>query len=157
MQLSLRQASREAGISKSTLARAVTAGRVSATRTEDGRLLFDAAEVHRVFPLRPQGRPGDESVSQDATESGTAPDSPDMSQSRRETDAVGHDATALAALETQIADLKERLGEMRQARDDARQERDEWRDLAKTLGNRPLMLPAPERARRSWLPWRRSA
>jgi hypothetical protein len=157
MQLSLRQASRECGISKSTLARAVAAGRVSATRLEDGRLLFDPAELFRAFPPRPQGRPEVDTVSQDATESGTSPGSSDTSQSRRETDTVGHDATALAALETQIADLRERLAEMKQARDDARQERNEWREQAKALGNRPLMLPAPERARRSWLPWRRSA
>ena len=126
MQLPLRQAAREVGINKSTLARAVASGRVSATRLDDGRLLLDPAELFRAFPPR-----------QAATES-------EPSQSRRETDAVGQPATALAALEQQISDLKERLTEMRQARDDARQERDEWREQAKTLGSRPLMLSPPE-------------
>ena len=56
MQLTLRQAAREAGISKSTLARAVAAGRVSATRTEDGRLLFDPAELFRVYEPGRLGR-----------------------------------------------------------------------------------------------------
>jgi hypothetical protein len=152
MQLSLRQAARECGISKSTLARAVAAGRVSAERTEDGRLLFDPAELFRAFPPRPQGRPDGEGVSQDATESETSASEKEASQSRRETGAKGQDATAFALLERQVADLKERLAEMRD-------ERDEWREQARALSNRPLMLPGPETSatRRSWWPFRRSA
>jgi hypothetical protein len=142
MQLSLRQASREAGISKSTLARAVASGRVSATRTDDGRLLFDPAELFRAYP------PG-----QNATESEPSQQPDDKAQSRPATVAEGQDATALAtALETEVRLLRERLAEMRQ-------ERDEWREQAKTLGSRPLLLAAPETPRdtpqRRWWPFRR--
>jgi hypothetical protein len=137
MQLPLRQAAREVGLNKSTLARAVASGRVSATRTEDGRLLFDPAELFRAFPPR-----------QAATESATA-------QSRGGGDAKPQDATAL---EIELKLLRERLEEMKQARDDVRQDRDRWHAEAERLSSRPLMLSPPDQpVRRSWLPWRRSA
>jgi hypothetical protein len=132
MQLPLRQAAREVGINKSTLARAVASGRVSATRTEDGRLLFDPAELFRAFPPR-----------QAATESATT-------QGRRETDAERQDASAL---EVELRLLRERLDEMRQ-------ERDRWHAEAERLSSRPLMLPAPAESApppRRWWPFRRRA
>src|SRR3954467_4693367 len=99
MQLPLRQAAREIGVNKSTLARAVASGRVSATRTEDGRLLFDPAELFRASPPR-----------QPATESATAQPQPDDGAMRQNA----------SAQETEIRLLRERLEEMRS-------ERDEWR------------------------------
>ena len=62
--LSLREAAEQAGTSKSTIWRAIRAGRLSATRTDDGGFAIDPAELFRVFePQRPEER----SVGQDAT------------------------------------------------------------------------------------------
>lgn len=50
MELSLVQASKEAGKSKSTIHRAIKTGRLSAQRHEDGSYSIDPAELFRVFP-----------------------------------------------------------------------------------------------------------
>ena len=51
MQLSLSAAAKEVDRSKSTLSRAIKAGRLSATRYEDGSYQIDPAELYRVFPI----------------------------------------------------------------------------------------------------------
>jgi hypothetical protein len=57
--LTLGAAARLAGVSKSTLARAIKAGRMSAaSRRDDGSYELDPAEVTRCFPLRPPGNGG---------------------------------------------------------------------------------------------------
>ena len=50
--LSLSEAARESGQSKSTIWRAVSSGRLPATRTYTGDYQIDPAELHRVFPPR---------------------------------------------------------------------------------------------------------
>jgi hypothetical protein len=51
VQLSLSAAAKEVDRSKSTLSRAIKAGRLSATRYEDGSYQIDPAELYRVFPI----------------------------------------------------------------------------------------------------------
>ena len=48
---SLAQAAKAAGKSKPTIARAIKAGRLSATRGEGGSYAIDPSELARVFPL----------------------------------------------------------------------------------------------------------
>ncbi len=50
MTLSLREAADEAAVSKSTILRAIRAGRLSAGRTDDGGYAIDPAELFRVYP-----------------------------------------------------------------------------------------------------------
>src|SRR3954449_9346394 len=50
--VSLGQAAKLAGLGKTTLARAIKAGRLSATRRDDGGYHIDVAELERVYPLR---------------------------------------------------------------------------------------------------------
>src|SRR5690349_23737960 len=52
--LRLSEAAEQVGVSKSTLFRAIRAGRLSATRTDDGLFLIDAAELFRVYPAKGQ-------------------------------------------------------------------------------------------------------
>lgn len=52
MALSIREAAREAGVSKSTILRAIQRGRLSAARDDDGNYQIDPAEVFRVYPPR---------------------------------------------------------------------------------------------------------
>ena len=51
MSYSVTSAAAAAGINKTTLLRAIKAGRISAQRDETGSWQIDAAELHRVFPL----------------------------------------------------------------------------------------------------------
>ena len=66
--LSLSEAARVAGQSKSTIWRAVNSGRLSATRTYTGDYQIDPAELHRVFSLGTEGRATTVSVKRDATD-----------------------------------------------------------------------------------------
>ncbi len=51
MELTLSAAAQATGKGKSTLLRAVKAGKLSSRRTEDGTFLVDASELARVFPM----------------------------------------------------------------------------------------------------------
>ena len=111
--LSLSEAAKVAGQSKSTIWRAVKSGRVSATRTDTGDYQIDPAELHRVFPL------------------GTG-------EGRATTVSVKRDATALERTETALLQAQiERLfqvGEMlRNELDDVKKDRDAWRNQADRL------------------------
>jgi DNA-binding transcriptional MerR regulator len=52
MSWSISQAAKETGLSKSTISRAIKAGRVSALRQDDGAYLIEPAELFRVYPRR---------------------------------------------------------------------------------------------------------
>ena len=52
MHFTLSRAAKEAGVSKSTLSKALSNGRLSGERREDGSFHIEAAELFRVFPKR---------------------------------------------------------------------------------------------------------
>ena len=58
MSYTLGQAARATGKTKPTIARAIKIGRLSATRTDDGRYMIEPAELHRVYPMtgKPDGQ-----------------------------------------------------------------------------------------------------
>jgi len=116
MIFSLRTAAKQVGVSKSTIFRAIRAGRLSATRTADAGYDIEAAELFRVYP--PQ---------------------------RPEPEALGHGAmgggnsTATAAVEAQIEGLREMLrradalsDELRSHVAEIREDRDRWRTQAES-------------------------
>jgi hypothetical protein len=134
--LSLRQAAAAAGTSKTSILRAITAGRMSAERTDRGGWSIQPAELFRVFEPKPVGPAGDGPLDRSA-------DGP-----------VGQTVPALDLLrqqyDQQIADLRDRLTEMKQ-------DRDRWHEAATKALERPLMLPAPPApAPRRWF-WKRKA
>lgn len=55
MTYSLGTAAKAAGISKTTIHRAIKSGKLSAIRHEDGSYEIDPAELHRVYPPGSQG------------------------------------------------------------------------------------------------------
>lgn len=123
--LSLREAAQTAGVSKSTIQRAIKAGRLSATRTDDGGYAIDPAELHRVYPSR-------------------------NTNDAARTDAMGQDATppappATAALDAEIASLRELLRRADREVDDLRADRDAWRAHAENTSANVRQLTNQER------------
>jgi hypothetical protein len=95
--LTVLEAGRLAGRSKSHIFRAIKSGTLSAERDESGNYRIDPAELARVFPL---ARP-------------SAPD--DLTRN-------GHD-TGLAQLEARLADAQDQIGDLRRRLDNSEEER----------------------------------
>jgi hypothetical protein len=130
-----------AGVSKSTISRAIQAGRLSAARSDDGGWSIDPAELSRVYPPapfpvpvgRPIGRAADGSEGQDATPVGT------------------HGPARDALFEVQLDALRQLLEAERRRADELRADRDAWREQAQRLA-----LPVPPKPQpRGWWPFRR--
>lgn len=150
--LSLREAAEQTGVSKSTIFRAIKAGRMSAPRDNDGQFLIDPAELHRVYPPK-------------ATEPDKSADARDV-PAQADTHSAGRDAPDIekvelrvrnAALEAEVKGLREMAEELRRARD-------RWESQAERLtlalaAPKPAEAPAPAPqpvAPRSWWPFRRA-
>ena len=115
--LSLGQAAKLARVGKTTLTRAIRAGRLSATRRDGGGYSIDVSELERVYRLHAPVE------GQDATDH-AAPSA--------------HHATGEVTLEAEIAHLREMLTMMRERATDLAEERDRWRSMCERLS-----LPAP--------------
>jgi hypothetical protein len=126
--LSLSEAATAAGIAKSTIWRAIKAGRISATRTEMGTYQVDAAELFRVFPATPKHG--------------------DMKQAAMDV------VPGAMALEAQISALKEVSSLLKEQLEDTRKDRDAWRTQAES--NQRLLVDARPR-RRGFFGWRARA
>ena len=151
MGLTLREAAEAAGLSKSSIHRAIQSGRLSATRLEGGAFDIDPSELARAFP---SGHPRDSLKGQH----GTAETAGTTAETR----------VRLAVLEADIQTLKTILEAERRRSEELREERNEWRAQATRLA-----LPRPESSeppkapaspvpsfsapRRSLWPFRRSA
>jgi excisionase family DNA binding protein len=120
-QLSLGQAAKLTGLGKTTLARAIKAGRLSATRRDDGGYQIEVSELERVYPLRPPA---------DAT-----PATGD------ETGPVVHHATIDVDLVTEVAALRATAALMREQLAEVREDRDRWRVVAERLTLAPPRPP----------------
>lgn len=103
-ELSLSQAAKLTGKSKSTINRAIKSGRLSATRHEDGTYSIDPTELVRAFDLEP----------------------PEGAKRRDEEP----DGTRLVE---RIAALEAMLSREREISDDLKEDRDRWRQQATAL------------------------
>jgi hypothetical protein len=119
-QVSLGQAAKLTGLGKTTLARAIKRGSLSATRRDDGGYQIEVSELERVYPLR---SPTDAT---DATGGGTGP--------------VVQSATVDVDLVTEVAALRATVALMKEQNHDLTQERDRLLALAERLA---LALPKP--------------
>lgn len=106
MSYTLGEAAKATGKNKSTINRAIKAGRISAERQDDGSYRIDPAELHRVFPVQPGYAPAPVALHQYAT-----------SQSN---------PVALAVLEERVRNLEQQLR-------NAEQQRDQWHEQAERL------------------------
>ena len=132
MPLSLAEAAASTSTNRTTILRAIKAGKVSATRDAHGNWTIEPAELHRVYPPRTEG--GSNTTHYRAQ-------------------------IAEAAQTTQIAALRETADLMRAQLDDVRKDRDHWRDQAQAitrhLADARAPAPAPVPATRPW--WKRLA
>lgn len=126
--LSLSAAAKQVGKSKTTLARAVKSGKISATRHADGSYSINPAELARVYPTRPVARP----------QNGSLCDPLDTPQDRE----VVHLRLKVEMLEAMLAREQESVTDLRTRLD---------RADARITG----LLPAPPDVKRGWRSWRK--
>lgn len=145
--LTLSQAAKASGKSKSTLSRAIKVGRLSATRLDDGNFSIDPAELFRAYPATSIVPYDEHSTEQDATPVLTELQSRISMLERlleKEREAVVRERE-ISAREREIsADIKE--------------DRDRWRQQAASLLTdlRPKQAePAPPARRSLWWPFNR--
>jgi hypothetical protein len=145
---SIRDAAREAGVSKTSILRAIQSGRMSAPRKDDGGYAIDPAELFRVFP--PQGTGvGQRDRSEDASPGQTVPPS---------SETADHLSARFAALEAEVQALKELVRRLDLDKVDLKSDRDAWKNQAESA-QRLLTVckEASAERRRGWWPWQRSA
>lgn len=138
---SLGQAAKLTGLGKTTLARAIAAGRLSAERRPDGSYRVDAAELARVYELR---------IETAETVAATG-DVVHQATPARDQGETPETAARLAALDAEVRLLREMLARADRQADELRQDRDGWRGQAETA----TRLLTDQRPARSW--WRRLA
>lgn len=120
MELSLSQAAKAAGKSKSTINRAIKSGKLSATRHDDGSYSIDASELSRAFQI------GTHAVSSWISS------------------ALPVEPSGTAMLEAENAALRAALDREREIASDLMADRDAWKQQATAL------LAAPQKRRRWW-------
>ena len=142
MPFSLREAAQQAGVSKSTILRAIRSGRLSAARTEDAGYAIDPAELARVYPpQRVTQRAADRSAGHDATDA-----------------TVRDDAIENAGLRAEVEGLRQLLAQMRDTVADLKEDRDGWRGQAEAAQRLLAATSTPSAGtepKRPW--WRRRA
>jgi hypothetical protein len=124
------------GVSRSTILRAIRAGRLSAERDATNGWSIQPCELFRVFPALPQ-------PAEAAAEQGPQ-----------------HGGELVDQLRNQISDLHNVVEDMRRREQDLRNDRDAWRKAFEST-QRQLPAPAEQDDRpgnrpRSWWPWRRA-
>jgi excisionase family DNA binding protein len=170
MELSLGQAAKLAGVGKTTLARAIHSGKMSATRREDGTYGVDPAELTRVYPPKSETAET-ESAAGYAPHRTPAPRNLDETELRIQV--AGLSAELKALREVLEAEKRHTEAERRRA-DEIRQDRDTWRGQAERLllaapvivASQPVAgegAPRPSSdgtltttPRRPWWPWARA-
>ena len=141
--LSLREAARASGTSRSTLLRRIQTGRLPATRADDGVYAINPEELQRICPPRPDA--GKDGASRAVA---ARPDLP----SRNELDLRVH----IARLEAEVAALRDALDAERRRADEVRQERDRWHEQADRLAARepnPAEMPRAVERGLQFLRW----
>lgn len=103
-ELSLSQAAKLTGKSKSTINRAIKTGKISATRHEDGSYSLDPSELSRMFNIEPQ-------------------------EGSKRRDAEPEENRLLERIEA----LEAMLSREREISDDLKEDRDRWRQQATAL------------------------
>lgn len=114
MKLSMGQAAKEAGVSKTSISRAINSGRLSAGKIDGVGYQIDPSELFRVFPRNSNVTSPSERLVTDNVTGEVTPSN----------------ALELMRLETENAALKREIKLLTEHVDDLRKERDDWKDQA---------------------------
>jgi excisionase family DNA binding protein len=137
--LSLREAAEQAGVSKSTVFRAITSGRMSAPRDDLGNFTIDPAELFRVYPPK-------STETKDGSSAGDVPARSGTRDTGRDAPAQSADhelALRLATAEAQLAGVKDLLEAERKRGEELRRQAERWEMQAERL-SLTLAAPKPE-------------
>ena len=118
--LSAAQAAKLAGVNKTTIVRAISAGRLSASKNDKGGYDIDPAELCRVFP------PASEAT-------GSAPDAMHQHATGSATDETMDLKIAVARLQAERDAQQALIDELRDRMAEASRQRDKWQEQAQTL------------------------
>ena len=132
--LTLGQAAKLTGLGKTTVTRAIKAGRLSANRNDDGSYSIDPAELSRVYSVRPETL---ETVAHTGHVVHHATPQTVTGVTGGDTDVTAR----LATLEEQVRGLRELLEEVKGSRDEWKSQSDLWKEQASRLVH---ALPAPK-------------
>ena len=124
--LTLGQAARIAGKGKTTLTRAIQAGRLSATRRDDGGYLIDPSELSRVYDVTPER----------------------LEPARREIPRDPELETRLALAEAELRAIKDMLAEVRTSCDHWQAQAERLALAAPVVTAPPVPSPAASELRR---------
>jgi len=163
----LGEAARHCGVPKSTISRAIKAGRLSAGRDDKGSYSIDPAELFRVYPMKSEATgaatPATE-VAQGGVVHGATPIlDPDATELRIRNAQLEEQINGLRAIlemERERAEReKQRAEEARQRAEEIKVERESWKAQAERLALAPpaAVTVPPAEPRRGWWPFRRSA
>lgn len=135
--LTLSQAAKALGKSKSTLNRAIKTGRLTATRNEDGTFSIDPSELYRAFPEQSQNAHQTSPIERSRTLV------PDELNSR------------ISLLEQLLEKERDTVAREREIAADLKEDRDRWRQQATSLlaDQRIEAVPPLHAKRRSWWPF----
>jgi hypothetical protein len=153
----LAEAAKAIGRDKSTLARAVRTGRLSASRDADGVWRIDQSELRRVYPVE-TSTPGAAVGTTPGAAAVAVGDAPNyapgtLGDALPDTGTLQQVLARLADAHDQIAYLRGKLDRTEQKLDRATEELAAER--AKVTALLTDQRPPPAPARRSWWPWRR--
>jgi len=147
MSYTLTQAAEAAKVQRSTVFKWIKAGKVSASKADDGTFRIDPAELHRFLV----------SVSKDTPPSATA------KQADTQPDTATDTLLELMSLRSQVEKLQHIVEMERERSRELREEREAWKRQAERLAlpaTREAVSQPQEPARpqaHSWWPWRKSA
>lgn len=148
MAYTLGEAAKATSKSKTTIAKSIRTGRVSASKKEDGSYSIDPSELHRVYPMisTPQGLP----LQQD-TPAHSEVDT-ELSAKIRELEGI------LYATQQRLSDRDEQLAHLREDRDrevdHLRKDLERWQQQAQALLTDQRTKATVEPPHRRWWPWR---
>jgi hypothetical protein len=131
--LSPRDAAKTYLVSRATLMRALSDGKISAEKTDAGHWQIDTAELARLYKPRPSSR--------------TRPDHEPDQVSRRDTPPENHHSPTLAPADPDIA------ARLALAEAALKAEREKTALLQRHLDDVRRMLPPPDAKPRRWWPW----
>jgi excisionase family DNA binding protein len=142
MAYSLTQAAEAAKVQRSTVFKWIKAGKVSATKADDGTFRIEPAELHRFL----------DSVAKEPTSPATA------KQAEAAQGAGSDTAIELVSVRSQLDALKQILDMERERARELREDRDAWKHQAERLAIAPPLTTAPVgEVPGGWWPFRRRA